>query len=198
MERIGRIERRTKETKVNLVLNIDGEGKSMVKTGVPFLDHMLTLLARHGLFDLSVKVEGDLEVDIHHTNEDVGLCLGDALVETLLEKRGIRRFGFSYVPMDKALARVVVDISGRGSLYFDSAVELPLPLEEDKYDWQSLKHLLDSFARRGGLTIHISIIKGEDFHHIVESIFKALGRALDEATMVDERAKDIPSTKGTL
>jgi imidazoleglycerol-phosphate dehydratase len=147
---------------------------------------------------LAIKAKGDLGVDIHHTNEDVGLCLGDALSKALEDKRGIKRFGSAYVVMDEALTRVVLDISGRASLHFDSGIELPSPLEKDKYDWQNVKHFLQSFAQKGGLNLHVSVLKGEDFHHIVESIFKALGKALDEATKIDERIKGIPSTKGTL
>ncbi|MBU0534454.1 MAG: imidazoleglycerol-phosphate dehydratase HisB [Candidatus Omnitrophica bacterium] len=199
MARIGRIERETKETKIALVLNIDGEGKSEISTGIPFLDHMLTLFSKHGLFDLELKAGGDLDVDIHHTNEDIGLCLGDALSEALNNKEGIKRFGSSFVPMDEALTRVAVDISGRASFYLDSEkIEFPAPLEKDKYDGPNLKHFLQSFAQRGGLNLHISILKGEDFHHISESIFKGLGKALDEATRIDPRTKGIPSTKGTL
>ena len=198
MKRIGRINRKTKETKITVIFNINGKGKSQIYTGIPFLDHMLTLFSKHGLFDLTIKAKGDLGVDIHHTNEDIGLCLGDALAEALKNKKGIHRFGFSFIPMDEALTRVVLDISGRASFYLDSEVKLPLPLEKDKYDWQNLKHFLKSFTQRGGLNLRISILKGEDFHHILESIFKALGKALDEATMIDKRIKGIPSTKGRL
>ena len=198
MARIGKIERKTKETNIALTFNIDGKGKSDISTGIPFLDHMLTLFSKHGLFDLMLKAGGDLEVDIHHTNEDVGICLGEALSKALQDKRGIKRFAFAFVPMDEALTRVAVDISGRPSFYLDSQVELPSPLEADKYDWQNLKHFLKSFAQKGGLNLHISVLKGEDFHHILESIFKGLGKALDEATKIDARVKGIPSTKGTL
>ena len=198
MKRTGKINRKTKETKITAVFNVDGEGKSKISTGIPFLDHMLTLFSKHGLFDLTIKAEGDFGVDIHHTNEDIGLCLGEALAEALKDKRGIKRFGSAFVPMDEALTRVVLDISGRASFYLDSKIKLPSPLEKDKYDWQNLKHFLKSFAERGDLNLHISILKGEDFHHILESMFKALGKALDEATMIDQRIKGIPSTKGTL
>ncbi len=198
MKRIAKISRKTKETKISLVLNIDGEGKSKISTGIFFLDHMLTLFAKHGLFDLTIKAEGDFEVDIHHTNEDIGLCLGEALSDALKDKKGIRRFGSAFIPMDEALTRVVIDISGRASFHIDFEIKLPAPLEKDKYDLQNLKHFLQSFAQKGGLNLHVSILKGEDFHHIVESIFKALGKALDEATIIDKRIKGIPSTKGTL
>jgi imidazoleglycerol-phosphate dehydratase len=198
MKRIAKINRKTKETKISLVLNIDGDGKSQISTGILFLDHMLTLFSKHGLFDLTIKAEGDLAVDIHHTNEDVGLCLGDALSKALEDKRGIKRFGSAYVTMDEALSRVVVDISGRPSFYLDSEIKIPAPLEKDKYDLPSLKHFLQSFSQKGGLNLHVSVLKGDDFHHIAESIFKALGRALDEATIIDRRIKGIPSTKGTL
>ena len=198
MKRTGRSARKTKETQISVSFNIDGDGKSQISTGIPFLDHMLTLFAKHGLFFLAIKAKGDLEVDIHHTNEDVGLCLGDALSKALQDKRGIKRFGSAFVPMDEALARVVIDISGRASFHLDSEMKIPSPIEKDKYDMPNLKHFLQSFAQKGGLNLHISILKGEDFHHISESIFKALGKALDEATKIDPRIKGIPSTKGTL
>jgi imidazoleglycerol-phosphate dehydratase len=198
MARVGKIERKTKETNIALTFNIDGEGKCRISTGIPFLDHMLTLFSKHGLFDLILKAEGDLDVDIHHTNEDIGLCLGDALKTALGEKVGIHRFGFAFVPMDEALTRVVLDISGRASFYFDSKSNLPAPLEKDKYDWQNLKHFFNSFTQQAGLNLQISVLRGEDFHHILESMFKALGKALDEATNIDKRIKGVPSTKGTL
>jgi imidazoleglycerol-phosphate dehydratase len=198
MARVGKIERKTKETNIALTFNIDGEGKCRISTGIPFLDHMLTLFSKHGLFDLILKAEGDLDVDIHHTNEDIGLCLGDALKAALGEKVGIHRFGFAFVPMDEALTRVVLDISGRASFYFDSKSNLPAPLEKDKYDWQNLKHFFNSFTQQAGLNLQISVLRGEDFHHILESMFKALGKALDEATNIDKRIKGVPSTKGTL
>jgi len=198
MKREGRSDRKTKETRITVSFGIDGDGKSQISTGILFLDHMLTLFAKHGLFFLAIKAKGDLGVDIHHTNEDVGLCLGDALSKALQDKRGIKRFGSAYVTMDEALSRVVVDISGRPSFYIDSEIKIPAPLEKDKYDLPNLKHFLQSFAQKGGLNLHVSVLKGEDFHHIAESIFKALGKALDEATIIDKRIKGIPSTKGTL
>ena len=163
-----------------------------------FLITCSLFLQNMGCFFLAIKAKGDLEVDIHHTNEDVGLCLGDVLSKALQDKRGIKRFASAFVPMDEALTRVTIDISGRASFYLDSAIKLPPPLEKDKYDWQNLKHFLKSFAQQGGLNLHISVLKGEDFHHILESMFKGLGKALDEATMIDKRIKGIPSTKGTL
>ena len=198
MRRKASMKRNTKETKIRVELNIDGEGKLSIDTGIGFLDHMLSLFAKHGLFNLTLKAEGDLEVDIHHTNEDIGLCLGDVFKEAVKEKKGIKRFGFAYVPMDEALSRVVLDISGRGSFYLDSEVKLPSPLQKDQYDWQNLKHFLKSFTQRGGINLHVCILKGEDFHHILESLFKALGKALGEATRIDHRIKGIPSTKGVL
>ncbi len=198
MKRIAKINRKTSETKIEIVLNIDGEGKSKISTSIPFLDHMLTLFSKHGLFDLTLKAKGDIGVDIHHTNEDIGLCLGEALTKALKDKKGIRRFASAFVPMDEALARVVIDISGRASFHLDSEIKIPVPLEKDKYDLPNLKHFLQSFAQKGGLNLHVSVLKGEDFHHIAESIFKALGRTLDEATIIDKRIKGIPSTKGTL
>ena len=197
-KRIATIDRETKETKISLELSIDGEGKAEISTGIPFLDHMLILLAKHGLFDLTISAKGDLEVDIHHTNEDIGLVLGEAFRKALKVKKGIRRFGFSYVPMDEALGRAVLDFSGRAYFSLDSQIELPAPLEKDKYDYETAKHFCKSFADRAGLTLHLDVLKGNEFHHIVEALFKALGKALDEATQIDPRIKGIPSTKGTL
>jgi len=197
-KRIARITRETKETKISLELNIDGEGKTTVNTGIPFLDHMLILLGKHGLFDLTISARGDLQVDIHHTNEDIGLVLGEAFRKALGKKKGIRRFGFSYVPMDEALARVVLDFSGRAYFSFDSQIKLPAPLEKDKYDYETAKHFWKSFTDQAGLTLHLDVLKGTDFHHITEALFKALGKALGEATGINPRIKGIPSTKGIL
>ena len=189
------IDRKTSETTIHLSLLLDGEGRVEIKTGVPFFDHMLTLFARHGLFDLSVDAKGDIEVDYHHTVEDVGIALGAAFAKALGDKAGIRRYGSAYVPMDEALARVVVDCSGRPYLAYDA----PRGVEAiGLFPFQLVEEFLRAFSVHAGLTLHVSILAGRDAHHMAEGIFKALGRALDVAVSQDERVKGIPSTKGVL
>jgi len=192
------VKRKTSETNIQLDLTVDGRGKAQIRTGVGFLNHMLKLFSKHGLFDLKITAKGDLDVDIHHTNEDIGICLGQAFKEAVAGKRGIKRFGTSFIPMDEALAkvRVVLDISGRPSLYFKKA-KLIKP-EASGYTLQDAKEFLKAFCLNSGINMHVDIIRGEDAHHMVESIFKALGRALDEATKIDKRVKGVPSTKGKL
>jgi imidazoleglycerol-phosphate dehydratase len=193
--RTATIDRKTSETTINLTLSLDGEGNSDVRTGIPFFDHMLTLFARHGLFDLTVEAKGDIEVDFHHTVEDTGIALGQALAKALSDKSGIRRYGSAYVPMDEALARVVVDCSGRPFL----AYEAPRGVEAiGLFPFQLVEEFLRALAVNAGLTLHVSILAGRDAHHMAEGIFKALGRALDIAVSHDERVKGIPSTKGVL
>jgi len=193
--RIATIERKTSETAIKLTLSLDGEGSSDVRTGIPFFDHMLTLFARHGLLDLTVEAKGDIEVDFHHTVEDTGIALGQALAKALADKSGIRRYGSAYVPMDEALARVVVDCSGRPFL----AYEAPRGVEAiGLFPFQLVEEFLRALAVNAGLTLHVSILAGRDAHHMAEGIFKALGRALDIAVSHDERVKGIPSTKGVL
>ena len=193
--RTATIDRKTSETAIKLTLSLDGEGNSDVHTGIPFFDHMLTLFARHGLFDLTVEAKGDIEVDFHHTVEDTGIALGQALAKALNDKSGIRRYGSAYVPMDEALARVVVDCSGRPFL----AYEAPRGVEAiGLFPFQLVEEFLRALAVNAGLTLHISILAGRDAHHMAEGIFKALGRALDIAVSRDERVKGIPSTKGVL
>jgi imidazoleglycerol-phosphate dehydratase len=189
------IHRKTSETSIDLTLSLDGEGNSEITTGIPFFDHMLILFARHGLFDLKVEAKGDIEVDFHHTVEDVGLALGAALSQSLGQKSGIRRYGSAYVPMDEALARVVVDCSNRPFLAYDApgGVE-PIGL----FPFQLVEEFLRALSVQGGLTLHVSVLAGRDAHHMAEAIFKALGRALDNAVSRDERVKGIPSTKGVL
>lgn len=192
------IPRKTKETDITVKLNIDGSGKTKISTGIGFLDHMLTLLAKHSLFNLTIKATGDLEVDIHHTNEDVGISLGAAFLKALGSKKGIRRFGNAIVPMDEALAkaRIVLDISGRPSFYFRVKPKiLPTTLE---YSLQDTKEFLKAFAFNAKINMHIDLFQGEDTHHIVECIFKALALALKEAASLDKRIKGIPSTKGKI
>ena len=189
------LERKTSETAINLSLLLDGEGRADIQTGVPFFDHMLTLFAKHGLFDLTIQAQGDLEVDYHHTVEDVGIALGSALSKALGDKAGIRRYGAAYVPMDETLARVVVDISGRPYLSY----EAPRGVEAiGLFPFQLVEEFLRALSVHGGLTLHASILTGRDAHHLAEAIFKALGRALDVAVSHDDRVKGIPSTKGML
>lgn len=193
--RTASLERITGETRINLSLSLDGEGRSEVRTGIPFFDHMLTLFSRHGLLDLVIDAKGDIEVDYHHTVEDVGITLGQALAKALGDKAGIRRYGHAYVPMDEALARVVVDCSGRPFL----AYEAPRGVEAiGLFPFQLLEEFLRALAVNAGLTLHVSILAGRDAHHMAEAVFKALGRALDIAVSVDGRVKGIPSTKGVL
>ncbi|MCD5398066.1 imidazoleglycerol-phosphate dehydratase HisB [candidate division NPL-UPA2 bacterium] len=192
------VERITKETEMQLKLELEGTGQDKIKTGIPFLDHMLSLFTRHGLFDLKIEAKGDLEVDIHHTNEDLGICLGEVFKKAWGDKKGIKRFGFAYVPMDETLARVVLDISGRPSLTFNKTGNyLDAPLEEI-YSLRDGEHFLRSFCNESGVNMHIDVLRGEDTHHVLEAIFKALGKALDQATQFDERVEGIPSTKGIL
>jgi imidazoleglycerol-phosphate dehydratase len=194
-KRTASIDRKTSETAIKMTLSLDGEGNSDVRTGIPFFDHMLTLFARHGLFDLTVEAKGDIEVDFHHTVEDTGIALGQALAKALADKNGIRRYGSAYVPMDEALARVVVDCSGRPFL----AYEAPRGVEAiGLFPFQLVEEFLRALAVNAGLTLHVSILAGRDAHHMAEGIFKALGRALDIAVSHDERVKGIPSTKGVL
>ncbi|MBN1405534.1 MAG: imidazoleglycerol-phosphate dehydratase HisB [Candidatus Omnitrophica bacterium] len=198
MARKTKIRRKTKETDISVELNLDGKGKANIKTGIGFLNHMLELFAYHGLFDLNLIVKkSDLDVDMHHTNEDIGICLGEAFKKALGAKKGINRFGASFVPMDEALAkaRVVADISSRPSLHFTA----PKGLKGDLYDLNAAKHFFNSFASASGINMHIDILKGGDFHHALEAVFKVFGRALCEATRIEPRRKGkTPSTKGKL
>ena len=190
------IKRETYETKINLSLEIDGKGKSSCDTGCGFLNHMLTLFAKHGMFDLEVKCDGDTDVDYHHTVEDIGICLGRAFRETLGDKIGIKRYGDIILPMDETLIMAAVDISGRSGVYFD----LSIPTEKvGDFDTELCKEFYIAFAREAGITLHIRQIAGENSHHIIEGVFKAVGRVMREACSIDERAKDqMPSTKGML
>ena len=199
-KRISEGRRKTTETEIKWEINLDGKGQSRIKTGIPFLDHMLTLFAKHGIFDLNIEAKGDLEVDIHHTNEDIGLCLGTGVKKALQDKKGIKRFATAFVPMDEALARVVMDISGRPSLEFSQTGGHVHDREEakERYTLIDAKHFLKSFCDKSGINMHVQIEYGEDLHHILEAVFKALGRALDEATQIDSRIKGVPSTKGEL
>ena len=202
MARAAAVQRETKEVRIRARVNLDGSGRAKVRTGIRFLDHMLELFAKHGLFDLEVRARGDLDVDLHHTNEDLGLALGEAFRRALGRKRGIRRMGSSFVPMDESLARVraVVDLSGRP--HFDWGLKKAGGRRAARlhgYDAADARHFLESFVRKSEITLHVDLLKaGEDVHHILESVFKALGRALREAVERDPRVKGVPSTKGKL
>ena len=189
------ITRNTKETQIQLNLNLDGSGESSISTGVGFLDHMLELFARHGLFNLKVQAKGDIHVDYHHTVEDVGICLGKAFAEALGDKSGIRRFGNFSAPMYETIAHVSLDICGRPFLVFDT------PLTDGKvgeFDIELVEEFLVGFTNNSGTTLHISVPYGSNNHHIIEAIFKATAKALDQATSFDERVSGVPSTKGVL
>jgi imidazoleglycerol-phosphate dehydratase len=194
MTPIGKVSRRTKETEVELELELDGRGRVDIHTGIPFLDHMLHLFAAHGYFDLKLKASGDLEVDQHHTVEDIGICLGHAIREALQQHPGVRRYGEARVAMDEALAQVTVDLSNRPFLHLDA----PLPPVGAGLDPQLVKEFWRAVAVHGGMTLHITVPYGENTHHILEAIFKAAGRALDAATQPEPRAEGVPSTKGVL
>lgn len=188
--------RTTRETSVEVNLELDRSGRAEIETGVPFFDHMLEQLARHGRLSLGVKARGDLEIDAHHTVEDVGLALGEALHDALGDKRGIARYGDALVPMEEALAQVALDISGRPLLVYDAAV----PAESiGQYETVLTEEFLQAFTRAAGLTLHVSLRSGKNAHHCVEAIFKALARALARAVTIDPRGRDdVPSTKGSL
>ncbi|ATH93394.1 imidazoleglycerol-phosphate dehydratase [Bacillus glycinifermentans] len=187
--------RKTNETDIKLSFNIDGQGEADIQTAVPFMTHMLDLFTKHGQFDLSVKAEGDVDIDDHHTTEDIGICLGQALLEALGDKKGIKRYGSSLVPMDEALAQVAVDLSNRPHLEFRA--QLP-SRKVGTFDTELVHEFLWKFALEARMNLHVIVHYGTNTHHIIEAIFKALGRALDEATMIDPRVKGIPSTKGML
>jgi imidazoleglycerol-phosphate dehydratase len=196
MARIATVSRRTSETDIALTLSLDGTGQAETETGIGFLDHMLTAFARHGLFDLDIKADGDLHIDCHHTTEDVGIVLGQALVQALGDKRGIRRFGQALIPMDEALAEVAVDLSGRPFLAWDVPFERPMIGEMDT---QLFEEFFRAFAMNGLFTLHVTRRAGHNAHHVAEACFKAVARALRMACEPDPRAAGaIPSTKGAL
>ena len=207
-KRIASLKRKTKETEIALTLCLDGAGKSQIKTGIPFLDHMLESLARHGHLDLKLRCKGDLHVDTHHTNEDVAIAFGQAFRSALGDKAGIRRFADFRAPLDEALSgvRVSLDCSGRGGFYIHTRPATkwidhpalrakPNPM---RYTVADMKHFLESFAAHAGMTLHLEIVSGEQPHHVVEASFKALAKALDWAVGMDPRVKGVPSTKGRL
>ena len=194
--RVATVGRKTAETDIVLTLGVDGAGVSKIDTGVPFFDHMLTLFAKHGLFDLTVKAKGDVEVDYHHTVEDVGLVLGQAFKEALGDKVGIKRYGFFLLPMDESLARVVVDVGGRPHLVYEA--NAPTMFVRD-FNIILVKEFCRAFSNALGANLHVHLIYGEEPHHVAEAIFKGLARALDTATQIEPRAADqLPSTKGKI
>ena len=194
--RTARIERATLETRISVELNLDGSGVSRLATGLPFFDHMLDQIARHGAIDLAIAAQGDLAVDAHHTVEDVGIALGQALAQALGDKKGISRYGHAYVPLDEALSRVVIDFSGRPGLEY--AVDYPRARIGD-FDVDLIREFFQGLVNHAQATVHIDSLKGRNAHHIAETVFKAFGRALRHAAAFDERqAQVIPSTKGSL
>lgn len=196
LNRLATVARKTAETDIVLTLGVDGTGVSTIETGVPFFDHMLTLFAKHGLFDLNLKAMGDVAVDYHHTVEDVGLVLGQAFKEALGDKLGIRRYGFFLLPMDESLARVVVDVGGRPHLVYEAN---PPTMFVRDFNIVLVKEFCRAFSNALGANLHVTLIYGEEPHHVAEAIFKGLARALDLATQIEPRAADqLPSTKGKI
>ena len=189
-------ERKTKETNIRIEINLDGTGRYAIDTSVPFLDHMLSLMSKHGLFDLKIKAKGDIEIDNHHTVEDTGIVLGKAFKQALRDMRGIRRYGQASVPMDESLASVSLDISGRPYLVYK--VEFPKKGKLKDFDPDLIEDFLRAFIGHSGATLHVSVPYGRNTHHIIEAVFKALGRALRQAVEIDPRVKGVPSTKGKL
>ena len=195
MNRTAIINRSTKETAVKVNLVLDGTGEQQIATGVPFFDHMLTQIARHGFFDLTIAAKGDLEVDAHHTVEDVGICLGEAFKQALGDKTGIRRYGRGTMPMHEALAAVVLDFSGRPFLVWH--VDLP-KVQVGSFDLELVEEFFTAFCNHAGANVHVNLAYGDNLHHIVEAVFKAFARALDEATQIDPRVQGVLSSKGAL
>ena len=199
MNRVGRVERVTKESKVVVEIDLDGSGQTDIATGVPFFDHMLDALGKHGAFDLTVHASGDVELDAHHTVEDTAIVLGQALCQALGDKRGIRRFGDAWIPMDEALAHAVVDVSGRPYTVHTGEPEfMQAFVVGGHYPTVLNRHVFESLAFHSHLALHVRVLEGRDPHHITEAQYKAIGRALRAATEPDERIEGIPSTKGTL
>ncbi len=196
MNRQARIERRTTETQIALALVIDGRGASTIATKIPFFDHMLTLFARHSLCDLTVAADGDIEVDLHHTVEDTGIALGQAFAQALGDKRGIRRYGHAYLPMDETLARVVVDFSGRPFLEYRAPAGVATI--GTAFSFTLIEEFLRAFSVHAGINLHVEILYGRDAHHMAEAVFKGLAKAVDAACQLDPRVEGVPSTKGQL
>jgi len=194
-ERKGEYKRKTLETEIEVKMNLDGKGISNLQTEIYFLNHMLILFARHGFFDLEIKAKGDLEVDYHHTVEDIGICLGEVIKNALQDKKGIRRYGFTILPMDESLVRVAMDLSGRGQLIYSVQFKQE---RVGSFDVSLVEEFFRALSYHAGITLHINLLYGKNSHHIIEAIFKAFSRALDEATREDNRLDNIPSTKGII
>jgi imidazoleglycerol-phosphate dehydratase len=195
MSRTATVERITKETAIKLSIDLDGSGKGAICTSVPFLDHMLDLFARHGLFDLEIEARGDIDIDFHHTVEDIGIVLGQAIREALGDKQGIRRYGQATVPMDETLASVATDLSGRPYLVYN--VRLP-KVKIGEFDVELAREFFQALVNNLGANLHINVMYGDNVHHILEACFKATARALDTATQLDPRIQGVMSTKGTI
>lgn len=195
MKRTAHIARKTTETDISMKLTIDGTGKFKINTPVPFFNHMLELFSKHGCFDLTLQAQGDIEIDFHHTVEDIGICLGQTVLKALGAKKNINRYGDAAVPMDEALAQVYLDISGRSCLVFNTP---SLRGKTGNFDLELVEEFFQAFANNSKTTLHINVPYGKNYHHIIEAVFKAFGRALDKATRIDKRAPGIPSTKGVL
>jgi imidazoleglycerol-phosphate dehydratase len=195
MARTSHLKRSTSETQIEVKLNLDGSGIQEIKTPVPFLDHMLSQLARHGYFDLTIKAQGDTDIDFHHTVEDVGIAVGQAFKEALGDKKGIRRFSEANVPLNEALAQCIIDISGRAFFVFN--VELP-KAKLGEFDVELVPEFFQAFSANSGITLHLNSPYWNNLHHITEALFKSFARALDSACSLDSRTSEVPSTKGTL
>ena len=193
--RTAEVERKTKETKIKISIELDGTGESQISTGIGFLDHMLDAVARHGLFDLNIEARGDLEVDPHHTVEDIGILLGKAIDKALGDKTGLVRYGWAAVPMDEALVLTAIDLSGRGIIAYDVAIEQE---RVGAMETVLFSEFFESLARNGKMTLHIRKLAGGDPHHTAEAVFKSFARALEMATRISDRVKGVPSTKGVL
>ena len=195
MARTATISRKTKETEISVTLDLDGRGTHQIESGVPFLDHMLTQIARHGFFDLQVSAKGDLEIDAHHTVEDLGICLGEAFKKALGDKSGVRRYGRGSMPMHEALAAVVLDFSGRPFLVYN----VPLPKAQvGNFELELVEEFFTAFCNHAGANVHVNLAYGDNLHHILEAVFKPVARALDEATQLDPRVEGVLSSKVTL
>jgi imidazoleglycerol-phosphate dehydratase len=194
--RTAKVERKTKETDIKLNINLDGKGQYSIDTSIPFLDHMLSLMCKHGVFDIKLKAKGDIDIDYHHTVEDIGIVLGKAVKQALGDMKGISRFGQATVPMDEALASVSLDISGRPYLVYK--VEFPKKGKIKNFDPDLIEDFLQAFVSNSSITLHVDSPYGRNTHHIIEAVFKALGRALKNAISIDPRIKGIPTTKGKL
>jgi imidazoleglycerol-phosphate dehydratase len=199
MSRIAKLSRATSESKIELELNLDGSGQSEIETGVPFFDHMLTAFSKHSLIDLKVKSVGDIEIDVHHTVEDTAIVLGQAIKQALGDKSGIARYGDATVPLDEALARAVVDVSGRPFLVHSGEPQgFEFHLIGGHFTGSMVRHVFEAIAYNAGLTLHVTVLAGRDAHHIAEAQFKALARAMRKAVEIDARVSGVPSTKGSL